>query len=257
MHPVLFHIGTFVVYTYGFFIAIGAIAGGLYMWKQGNKQYGMSFDQANVLFVLLIFAGVGGGKLFLILENPSHYLSNYTELFSGSGFVFYGSLLTAIPLMLWFFKKNKLPMRGMLDIMAVVTCLVHGFGRIGCFNAGCCYGLPTDRFWGVVFTDPACPAQPLGVPLHPTQLYEAGFVFLILLLLLWLKPRIKFDGQLFLIYLMLYASGRCVLEIFRGDFQRGFVVEGILSNSQAVSLVIIAFAGFFYFKWRKVNLLSN
>ena len=257
MHPVLFHFGSITIYTYGFFIALGAVAGGLYMWKQGNKEYGMSFDQANTLFVLLIVAGVVGGKLFMIFENPSYYFKHLSELFTANGFVFYGSLLTAIPLMLWYFKKNKLPVRGMLDIMAVVTCLVHGFGRIGCFNAGCCYGLPTDKPWGVIFTDTACQARPLGESLHPTQLYEAAFIFCIAFFLLWLKPRKKFDGQLFLTYLMTYAAGRCILEIFRGDLQRGFIFNGLLSTSQAISILIIAAAAFFFIRWRKANLLSN
>lgn len=257
MHPVLFHLGSITIYTYGFFIALGAVAGSLYMWKQGNKEYGMSFDQANTLFVLLIVAGVVGGKLFMIFESPSYYLNHLSELLTSNGFVFYGSLLTAIPLMLWYFRKNKLPVHGMLDIMAVVTCLVHGFGRIGCFNAGCCYGVPTDKPWGVVFTDTACQARPLGESLHPTQLYEAAFIFCIIFFLLWLKPRKSFNGQLFLTYLMIYAAGRCVLEIFRGDLQRGFIFNGLLSTSQAISIVIIAAAAFFFIRWRKANLLSN
>src|SRR5277367_4285715 len=136
MHPILFHFGSFTLYTYGFFIALGALLGALFMWQQGKKRYGMTFDQANTLFVLLVIAGVAGGKLFLIFEDPVTYLGHPKELLSKNGFVFYGSLLTAIPLMIWFFRKNKLPVLGMLDVMAMVTCILHGFGRIGCFNAG-------------------------------------------------------------------------------------------------------------------------
>ncbi len=248
MHPVFFELGSFKIYTYGFCIALGAVLGGLYMWRQGKIQYGMSFDQANTLFVLLIFAGVVGGKFFLLFENPAIYLSNPSKLFSGSGFVFYGSLLTAIPVMLWYFKKNKLPVAGMLDIMAVVTCIVHGFGRIGCFSAGCCYGLPTDLFLGVVFTDTACQANPLNVPLHPTQLYEAAFIFSILIFLLIQKKYKRFDGQQFLLYLILYAIGRSVLETLRGDLDRGFVIGDWLSNSQFISLLVILTAIYFYVK---------
>jgi phosphatidylglycerol:prolipoprotein diacylglycerol transferase len=133
MHPILFEAGKFTVYTYGFCIAMGAVLGGLYMYRQGKKQFGWTFDQANTLFVLLIVGGVVGGKLFVIFENPGYYLKNLKQLFSGSGFVFYGSLLTAIPIMLWYFRKNKIPVLAMLDVMAIVTCIVHGFGRIGCF----------------------------------------------------------------------------------------------------------------------------
>lgn len=255
MHPVLFEVGPITIYTYGFFIAVGAILGVFYLAWRGKKKYGLTSDQANTLFLLLIGAGVIGGKLFMIFEDPSYYLSSPKSLLSGSGFVFYGSLLTAIPVMLWYFRKQKLPVLGMLDIMAVVTGIVHGFGRIGCFNAGCCYGTPTSSWLGVVFTDTRCQAEPLGVALHPTQLYEAAYIFSLVVLILALERRKSFDGQLFLVYLIFYAIGRAVLENFRGDLERGFVFGSGISNSQLISLLILIFAVVFYVKlWRKANL---
>jgi phosphatidylglycerol:prolipoprotein diacylglycerol transferase len=232
------------------------------MWRTSK----MTFDQANTLFILLIAAGVIGGKLFLIFEDPADYFKHPGRLLSGSGFVFYGSLLLCIPTMLLFFKKNKLPILWMLDIMAIVTCIVHGFGRLGCFMAGCCYGLPTGSFLGVIFSDPVC-AAPLHTPIHPTQLYEATYIFLLMTALLILKKRKptsakatggkRFDGQVFLVYLIAYACGRSVIEIFRGDFQRGFVIKDILSISQFISLLIIVVAVYFYVKLnRKANLIS-
>jgi phosphatidylglycerol:prolipoprotein diacylglycerol transferase len=255
MHPILFESGSITIYTYGFCIAIGALLGFLFMYWQGKKQFNLTFDQSNNLFIMLVLAGVIGGKLFLIFENPSLYLSSPKKLISGSGFVFYGSLLLTIPVMLWYFRKIKVPVLGMLDIMAIVTCIVHGFGRIGCFMAGCCYGLPTDSFLGVIFTDEKCQAEPLNTSLHPTQLYEAIMIFTIMALLYFFKSRKKFDGQLFLLYLMLYAFGRGMLELFRGDIERGFIIENILSNSQFISLLVISAAIFFYVKLhRKANL---
>jgi phosphatidylglycerol:prolipoprotein diacylglycerol transferase len=120
--------------------------------------------------------------------------------------------------------------------------------------AGCCYGLPTDSFLGVVFTNPVCQANPLNTSLHPTQLYEAGFIFIILITLLFLKNRKQFDGQLFLIYLIMYAVGRAIVEIFRGDLERGFLIKDYLSNSQFISLLIIAGALYFYVKLRNAKL---
>jgi len=252
MYPILFEIGSFTVYSYGFAIAVGCIAAFTYMWRTSK----MTFDQANTLFILLIAAGVIGGKLFMIFEDPAAYFNQPSKLFSGSGFVFYGSLLLCIPTMLWYFRKNKLPILSMLDIMAIVTCIVHGFGRLGCFMAGCCYGLPTDSFLAVVFSDPVCPA-PLHTPLHPTQLYEATFIFCLMSALLILKKRKAFDGQVFLVYLIAYASGRAVIELFRGDIERGFIVKDIISISQFISLLIIATALYFYVKLnRNVNLIS-
>ncbi len=251
MYPILFESSPITIYSYGFCIALGAGLGFLYMYRQGNKQYGLSFDQSNNLFILLVLAGITGGKLFLIFEEPSLYLHNPKKLISGSGFVFYGSLLLTIPVMLWYFKKIKLPVLGMLDIMAIVTCIVHGFGRIGCFLAGCCYGLPTNRFWGVIFTNTRCQAEPLNTSLHPTQLYEATLIFSIMVMLWLFKSSKKFDGQLFLLYLMTYAAGRGVLELFRGDIQRGFIIDNILSNSQLISLLVIFVASFFYLRLRR------
>jgi phosphatidylglycerol:prolipoprotein diacylglycerol transferase len=248
MHPILFKIGSFTIYTYGFCIAVGALLGFAFMYWQGKKQYGITFDQSNNLFILLVIAGVVGGKLFMIFEDPSLYFSQPKKLFSGSGFVFYGSLLTAIPVMLWYFRKIKVSVLGMLDVMAAVTCIVHGFGRVGCFMAGCCYGLPTDSFLSVVFSNPACQAEPLHTPLYPTQLFEATFIFSILIALLILKKKKQFDGQLFLIYLMVYAVGRGVLEIFRGDIERGFLIENILSNSQFISILVVSVALYFYIR---------
>lgn len=258
MHPILFEAGPVTIYTYGFLIAAGAALGFTYMARQGKKEFGITFDQANTLFIILVVAGVVGGKFFMIFEDPSYYAKNIGKLFSGSGFVFYGSLLFCIPTMLWFFKRNKLPVLAMLDIMAIVTCIVHGFGRLGCFMAGCCYGLPTDSWLGVIFTDPICQAKPLNTPIHPTQLYESMFVFLLMTGLFILKVRKKFNGQVFLVYLIVYAFGRSVIELFRGDIDRGFVIEDIISNSQFISLLIIGTALYFYVKLnRKVNLIDN
>jgi phosphatidylglycerol:prolipoprotein diacylglycerol transferase len=254
VHPVLFEIGSFTIYSYGFLIAIGCVAAFTYMWRASK----ISFDQANTLFILLIVAGIVGGKIFMIFESPSFYFRNPFKLLSSSGFVFYGSLLFCIPTMLWFFRKNKLPVLPMLDIMAIVTCIVHGFGRLGCFMAGCCYGLPTDSWLGVVFTDPLCQARPLNTSLYPTQLIESTFIFILMSGLLFLKSRKTFDGQVFLVYLVAYACGRSVIEMFRGDIERGFIIKDILSNSQLISLLIAVVALYFYVKLnRKAKLILN
>ena len=113
---------------------------------------------------------------------------------------------------------------------------------MGCFFAGCCYGLPTEMPWGVTFTDAESQVKPLHTALHPTQLYESFFLLSILGFLLLFKKHQRFQGQLFMIYLMLYAVGRGVIEIFRGDLRRGFIIEDVLSHSQFISIVIIAIA---------------
>lgn len=257
MYPVLFKIDSLTVYSYGFMIALGAIAGVAYMAVQGKKEVGLTFDQANTLFLYIFIAAFVGGKAFLFFENPSLYAQAPGRLLAGRGFVFYGSFLFAIPVMFWFFKKHKLNAYKMLDVMAITTCLVHMFGRVGCFLAGCCYGIPTDSAAGLIFTDPACYANPKNVPLHPTQLYEAGFILLVMIFLLIIRNHRKFYGQLFLLYLMLYAAGRSVLEIFRGDEARGYLVEGYVSHAQFVAACIIGATIYIYIKWSKNNLIEQ
>lgn len=251
MHPVFFEISvpdflqgilssTITIYSYGFFIACGAIAGFLYTAYQAKKQFGVKIETTQTLIVLIIIASVIGGKFFVIFEDPELYLSEPSRLLKGfnTGFVFYGSLLFAIPTMLIFFRKHKLPMLPMLDIMAGTACIVHGFGRIGCFMAGCCFGTPHDGLVSVTFTDPKCVADPLNTPLHPTQLYSSIAIFAILTIILFVSRRKQFDGQLFMLYLMLYAIARSILEIFRGDLARGFMIENVLSNSQFISILV-------------------
>lgn len=247
MHPVLFEIGSVTIYTYGFFIAVGATLGFIYMARQGKQEFGMTFDQSNTLFIILVVSAVVGGKLLFFFESPVYYWGHPRKLLSGSGFVFYGSLIFCVGAMLWYFKRNKLPVLGMIDIMAMVTCIVHGFGRIGCFNAGCCHGTETDFFLGVVYTDERCQA-PLNQSLHPVQLYESGFIFLLLGALWLLRSRRQFAGQIFLTYLMVYSIGRSILELFRGDEARGYVIEGWLSHSQFISILVFIISAVVYFR---------
>jgi phosphatidylglycerol---prolipoprotein diacylglyceryl transferase len=253
MYPVLFKIGSISVYSYGLMIALGAHFGVLYMKAQGKKEVGLTKEQANALFLYIFLAAFLGGKVFLFFEDPSRYISKPAKLLTGQGFVFYGSFLFAIPTMLWFFKKHKLDLYKMLDVMAITTCIVHMFGRIGCFLAGCCYGLPTHSDFGVVFTDPACQANPKNTPLYPTQLFESFYILLVMLLLLYLRGRRKFYGQLFLLYLMLYAVGRSILEIYRGDSGRGFIIDNYVSNSQFIAFIIILVVLYIYSVWAKKN----
>jgi phosphatidylglycerol:prolipoprotein diacylglycerol transferase len=253
MKPVLFQLGPLSVHSYGLMIAIGTLLGTLYLKKEGKKAFGLTADQVTNLVILLFAASFIGGKLFLAFESKNFKVQ---DLYSGNGFVFYGSFLFAVPTMLLFFRKHKIPVLPMLDIMAIVTCIVHAFGRIGCFMAGCCYGEPTGTHWGVAFTDPASSAEPLHTLLHPTQLYEAAFITVVGLILLWMKRAgLRFHGQLFLCYLLLYAIGRSVLENYRGDYVRGYVF-GNVSNAQfTAGLIALTSIGLYLWLYYSKRLL--
>ncbi|MFT4834161.1 MAG: phosphatidylglycerol:prolipoprotein diacylglycerol transferase [Flavobacteriaceae bacterium] len=252
MHPELFTIGGFTIHTYGFMIMIGAAMGYFYLSTTVKRDLGIPADKIQNLAILLILAAFVGGKLFFYFEKPSYYFHPPSNMLKGlrTGFVFYGSLLFVIPTTIWYFRKQKWPVWPMMDRVAITACIVHIFGRMGCFFAGCCHGSPTDSIFGITFTDPASQADPLNTPLHPTQLYEILMISIILLILIQLMRHKKFDGQVFLSYIVMYAIGRSIIEIFRGDVRRGFIIENVLSHSQFISLGVIALAvaGYFYLK---------
>jgi phosphatidylglycerol:prolipoprotein diacylglycerol transferase len=256
MHPELFSIGNFTIHTYGFLIMIGAVLGYIHMAWACKRELGIDPDKLQTIAIYTILAAFIGGKVFFYFEKPDYYFktpSNMLEDFR-TGFVFYGSLIFALPIIVWYFRKEKWPLWPMLDRLAITTLIIHSLGRMGCFFAGCCHGLPTDQPWGVTFTDRLSQATPLNTPLHPTQLYEVGWLLIILVFLLMFKRYKRFEGQLFMLYLMAYAVGRGIIEIFRGDIRRGFIIENVLSHSQFISLVLIALTLWVYFKRRKKGL---
>jgi len=255
MHPVLYEftkpdfLSGVTIYTYGFLIAVGVFLAYFYTAYHAKKQFNLSYDQTQVMIILIIIAAVIGGKFFIIFEDPKTYLGHPGELFKnfGSGFVFYGSLLFAIPTIYLFIRYHKLPLLPMLDIIAGTTCIVHGMGRLGCFFAGCCYGKPTDSFIGMNFNA----GNGIDADLHPTQLYSSFLIWSIFIFLQYKKKRQEFKGQLFFTYLILYSIGRSVIEIFRGDESRGYVIDGVISNSQLISLFVLGVAIYFYVKLKK------
>ncbi len=242
MHPELFHIGKITIYTYAFLIALGTLVAALYTKWRAKKELGI-MELSNNFFYLIFVAGFVGGKLFYYLERPKYFFSNPELMlhnFSG-GFVFYGSFITIIPVIIWYLKKHKIPVLPMLDILAITTLIVHAIGRLGCFFGGCCYGKPTGTITGVIFPSTN------GTPVHPTQLFEITALLIIIGILLYIKKKQQFKGQLFILYLILYAVARNILELFRGD-GRGYIIDGVFSHSQFIGIIIIIIAMLFYYK---------
>jgi len=142
-------------------------------------------------------------------------------------------MLFALPTVIWYTKKKGLSLWQTADIWAPSIAIGHAIGRLGCFCAGCCYGKPTDLPWAVTFTSPESLAI-RGVPLHPTQIYESGAELLNFAILLVLRRKKTFHGQVFWMYVLNYSIIRAVIELFRGDIERGFILPGI-SVSQGIS----------------------
>ena len=127
-----------------------------------------------------------------------------------------------------------MPVWQVADILTPSLALGQAIGRWGCFFSGCCHGIKTDLPWGITFSDPRSLA-PLNTFLHPTQIYLSLNVLLIFAVLIWMRKRKKFHGQLFWTYGILYSIGRFIIEYFRGD-DRGYAIENILSTSQFIGL---------------------
>jgi phosphatidylglycerol---prolipoprotein diacylglyceryl transferase len=251
MYPKLLELGDFTVYSYGFCIMIGVILGYFYISKNAKTELGIESEKISEMILYVIIAAIIGGKVFLYLADLPHYLANPAEMLSnfGAGFVFYGSFIFAIPTLLWFFKKNKMPVLKMLDISAIGGTIVHGMGKLGCFLSGCCHGKVCNAAFGVVFSHPETNAEPINTPLYPVQLIDAFMLFGIFVLLIFKRKDKQFDGQLLLIYAILYGIGRFITEFLRGDEGRGNI--GPLSHSQFIGLILAIAGSIIYYKLLK------
>lgn len=242
MYPRLLELGPVTVYTYGVLLAAAYLLG-LKLAMIRGAQRGLDGTRVLDLGIYIIISALVGAKLMLLLVDFSYFRDHPAELLSlaRSGGVFYGGLILAVVVALWYMARHGLPLWTTCDVFAPGVALGHAVGRVGCLMAGCCFGRPTTLPWGMTFTDPFAAANvgtPLGVALHPTQLYEAGAELAILALLLLTERRGRaFPGRTFWLYMLLYAISRYVIEMFRGD-ERG-IVFGILSTSQFISVVLV------------------
>lgn len=257
MHPKLIEIGSFYLPTYGVMLAIAYLAG---IWLLRRKAKAEGLPEGKVLdFSLYILASaIIGAKLMLILVEWRHYTENPRDLIGvlRSGGVFYGGLIAATAVGIAYMRKHRLPAWRIADMGAPSIALGEAIGRWGCFAAGCCYGKPTNGPFGVTFTDPfanEAVGTPLDVRLHPTQIYLSINALIIFFLLQWAYRRKSFDGEVFWLYVLLYSISRGILEIWRGDLVRGFVVPGVLSTSQFIGLLaaLLSAAMLFYLSRRK------
>jgi phosphatidylglycerol:prolipoprotein diacylglycerol transferase len=244
MYPRLLELGPITVYTYGVLLAAAYLLG---LKLAMVRAHARGLDQARVLDlgIYIIISALLGAKLLLLVTDWRTFTSSPGELLTlaRSGGVFYGGLIVAVAVALWYIRRVGLPLWTTCDVFAPGIALGHVIGRLGCLFAGCCYGKPTDLPWGITFTDPFAAANvgtPLNRPLHPTQLYEAGAEAMILIILLATESRgRRFAGRTFWLYMLLYAVSRFIIEIFRGD-PRGNV--GILSTSQFISVLLAPLA---------------
>jgi phosphatidylglycerol:prolipoprotein diacylglycerol transferase len=253
MHPVLLRIGPFAVHTYGVFVAMAFLSAIALALREARREGEDPNKILDVCFYALV-AAIIGSRILYVLVNWSIFRHDPLEIIRiwHGGLVFYGGFIGALITALWCINRKGLPLLKTMDIMAPSIAFGQFVGRIGCFFAGCCYGKTCDLPWAVTFTHPESLA-PKGVPLHPTQLYSSLNSLLIFFVLVWLRRIKRFEGQIFWVYVLLYAVTRSILEHFRGD-ERGMFLEGMLSTSQLIGLIaaVIAIAMMIILRRRNV-----
>jgi phosphatidylglycerol---prolipoprotein diacylglyceryl transferase len=254
MHPILFHIGGINIYSYGVLVASGVLAG-LWWSRRQAPRAGLDPDKVWNMGIYTVLVALLLAKVWLILSDWDYYVANPRDIFSlntfQSGGTFYGGIVGAILMIVLYSYFQKMPLLPVMDTIVAGLPLGHAIGRLGCFAAGCCYGKPTTVAWGVVFTNPAAAqlaGTPLGVHLHPTQLYEAAAEFLNFLILIWIGKRQRFTGQIIATYFLLYGMERGTIEFFRGDPGRTMMFHDTVSLMQIVSLCLIVTGAFLW--WR-------
>lgn len=242
MYPFI-DLGFIKIPMYGLMCFLGTIlAVALALFRK--NRYNIQRDD---LLYSACFAGVGvlvGSKLLYFIATLPHVLKNI-ESYSGDvkailytllgGYVFYGGLIGGLIGGIIYGKIYKISPMRIIDSYAPSIPLLHAFGRIGCFFAGCCYGAPSEKY-GVYFSEVG--GAPQGVKLFPIQLVESGINFLVFLILFFVSRKKKLPvGFLTGLYLSIYAVERFILEFFRYDYIRGNLLG--ISTSQWISIVLL------------------
>jgi phosphatidylglycerol---prolipoprotein diacylglyceryl transferase len=256
MHPVLLEFGRFTFYSYGVLAAAGFMTGLLWAYRHAAKA-GIDPNQVWNLGIYGILISLAGSKVWLILSTWDYYGSHLREIFTWqtlqSAGDYYGGMAGGLLFFFIYTQYHKLNFWKVMDLVAPAIAIGHGIGRLGCFFAGCCYGKPTAAGWGVTFTDPLAErisGTPLGVALHPTQLYEAVAEFLNFAILAWLGTKRRFTGQIIGAYFILYGIERGTIEFFRGDPGRTLLFHDRVSLMQLVSVGLILIGAYLWFRPR-------
>ena len=252
MHPVLLSLGPITIHTYGFLVALGFILA-LEVIRRLSLRSKLNPEKMVEVCYGLLFIGFLGARTLYIITRWNDFAVDPWAVFKvwEGGLVFLGGPIADIPYLIWIFRKTKLPVWKSLDVFAPGLVLAHAMGRLGCLASGCCYGKPTGTEFGIRFYSELVDPYLRGVLLHPTQLYESFSLFILFAGLIWTHRKKLFDGQVALTYLLVYPIIRSIIEVFRGDQIRGFVIDQVLSTSQFISIFI--FIGAAVALWRRLN----
>lgn len=244
MFPRLFQIGSFSLPTYGVLVALAFLVA-LWMASRFARERHISSEKVVNLGVYCALMGMLGAKILMIVMDPE-YRAHPAEIFSlatlQSAGIFFGGFILAVVFAIFYMRAQGLPLLATCDVFAPGLAIGHGIGRLGCFAAGCCWGKPTRLPWAVTFKNTnATTGVPLGIPLHPTQLYEAFAEGIICLVLVRQLRRSHRDGQVIGLYGVLYGCVRFAVEFVR-EHDSSNPLGGPFTLEQWISLAV-ALAG--------------
>ncbi len=234
MLPVLFHVGSFPIRSFGVALIVGFVLA-LLMAKARAPRYGIEPSKVwDLAFGLLIFGVLGSRVLFILQELP-YYLKHTNELFSPQfeGLTSFGGILAGFVVIVVWSRRHRVPIGAVLDMFAVPFLIAHAVGRIGCLLNGCCYGGPTDLPWGVHFHDVAGIRQ-------PAQIYDTLMTLAGAGLLLWIeKHRHLLLGQSFSLMLVIYGASRFIFEFWRAGSSSTYWGNLPITQAQAMALLLV------------------
>jgi phosphatidylglycerol---prolipoprotein diacylglyceryl transferase len=247
MHPILFSLGPLEIRVYGFLTALSFITA-IYLASVLAKKEGFNPDVIFDLGLVVIISTVIGARILYVMVEWKYFAANPAAIFKiwEGGLVFYGGLIGSVIGAIFWLKHKKLPFFPIADICIPFLAVAHAIGRIGCYFNGCCYGAVNEHC-GVIF-----PSIGDGLMHIPTQLIESALNFLnFIVLILFFRNKKRKTGDVLFLYLLNYGIIRLIIEIFRGDPERGTVF--FMSTSQFISIfmIVIGIAGFVYLRLKK------
>jgi phosphatidylglycerol:prolipoprotein diacylglycerol transferase len=221
MFPRLISIGSFFLGTYGTLVALGFLVG-LFVTVRLARRAGLKPDPIVNLAVYSALSGLVGAKIAMLLFDFPAYRAHPGDIFTietlRAAGVYQGGLVLALIVAAWYIRSQHLPWLTTFDVFAPGIAVGHAIGRLGCLCAGCCWGIPTHVPWAITFRNQQAwqtTGVPLGIPLHPTQLYEALAEAVIFAVLLRRIRRPHAAGAIIGLYLILYSVSRFLIEFYR------------------------------------------
>jgi phosphatidylglycerol:prolipoprotein diacylglycerol transferase len=247
MFPNLFRIGPLTVHTYGVMLASGFLVA-VFVVRHYARREKLDPDKFVDLVFYIFLSALLGAKVLQVIVEWDYYSADWSRTVDllQIGGVYYGGLILALTVAVWYIHRQKLNFWQSADVIVMGLPIGHALGRIGCFFAGCCWGKPAPAGFplAITFHNPAAyelVGTPLGIRLYATQLYESGLLALLFALLILLYRHKKFHGQQLAAYLVIYGLIRFFDEFLRGD-PRGslrIVSEVTLSTSQIISVFAV------------------